>query len=294
MDESVKEKYIEAGRITRKAREAARKMAEPGTELEEIAERAEQLIREEGAKPAFPVNLSVNEEAAHYTPEKGDDRELSEGDVLKIDLGAQVDGYIGDTAVTVDLGDNPELVEAPGAALDRVLDAVEPGIEAGEIGRMIQEEIESFGFKPVRNLGGHGLEQYTQHSGERIPNVETSSTTRLDPGNAYAIEPFATDGDGKVHDGSPGNIYKYEGGNTRDRTARKVLGKVKEEYRTLPFTSRWFDVSPARLKLAFRNLVQSGVFHEYDVLRERDGALVSQKEHTILVLDDEVIVTTRE
>lgn len=293
MDEDVKDKYIEAGRITKEARETAKEMAEPGAKLEDIAERAEQLIRDEGAQPAFPVNLSVNQEAAHYTPEMGDDRELSEGDVLKIDLGAQVDGYIGDTAVTVDLGDNDELVDASAAALERVLDAVEPGLEAGEIGRMIQEEIESFGFKPIRNLGGHGLEQYTQHSGERIPNVETSSTMQLEPGNAYAIEPFATDGDGKVHDGAPGNIYKYEGGNTRDRTARKVLGKVKEQYKTLPFTSRWFDVSPARLKLAFRNLVNSGVFHEYDVLRERDGALVSQKEHTIVVLEDEVLVTTR-
>jgi len=293
MDEDVKQKYIEAGRITKEAREAAKEMAEPGVKLEDIAERAETLIREEGAQPAFPTNLSINEEAAHYTPEMNDDRELEEGDVLKIDLGAQVDGYIGDTAVTVDLGANDGIVDASASALERVLDAVEPGVEAGEIGRMIQEEIESRGFKPIRNLGGHGLEQYTQHSGDRIPNVETDSTMTLEPGNAYAIEPFATDGDGKVHDGSPGNIYKYEGGNTRDRTARKILGQVKDRYRTLPFTSRWFDVSPARLKLAFRNLVNSGVFHEYDVLRERDGAVVSQMEHTIVVLEDEVLVTTR-
>ncbi|MDY6771152.1 MAG: type II methionyl aminopeptidase [Candidatus Nanohaloarchaea archaeon] len=293
MDEDIKEKYIEAGRITKQAREKAREMAEQGVKLEAIAEEAEQQIREEGANPAFPVNLSLNEEAAHYTPEKDDDRELSEGDVLKIDIGAQVDGYIGDTAVTVDLGANDELVDASAAALDAALETAEPGVEAGEIGRVIQETIEDRGFKPIRNLGGHGLEQYTQHSGDRIPNVATGSSLQLEPGNAYAIEPFATDGDGKVRDGAPGNIYKYEGGNIRDRTARKVLNQVKNEYRTLPFTSRWFDVSPARLKIAIRNLVQQNVFKEYDVLRERDDALVSQKEHTILVLEDEVVVTTR-
>ncbi len=292
MNDEVRKKYIEAGRIARKAREKAKAMCEPGAGLEEIAEAAEGVIFDEGARPAFPINLSINEEAAHYTPSKDDDGRLAVGDVVKIDVGAHIDGYIGDTAVTVDLGNNDELLEASSAALDAALDLAEAGRNAGEIGRAIQKAIESRGFKPVRNLGGHGLEQYTQHSGERVPNIETSTSTTLEPGNAYAIEPFATDGSGKVFDGKRGNIYKYEGGNVRDRTARKILKQVKKNYKTLPFTSRWLDVSPARLKLAMRSLTDSGVVHSYDVLRENDGCLVSQHEHTILVFEDEVIVTT--
>ncbi|MDY6777832.1 MAG: type II methionyl aminopeptidase [Candidatus Nanohaloarchaea archaeon] len=293
MDEETKDKYREAGRIAAKAREAAKELCEPGVALEEIAETAEKIVRDEGAKPAFPVNTSVNEAAAHYTPSKEDDQELSEGDVLKIDVGAHVDGYIGDTAVTVDLGDHADLVEAARAALSDALHHIEPGTNLGEIGKVIQDSIESRGFKPVRNLGGHGLDRYTQHSGDRIPNVGTDKASRLEPGNAYAIEPFATSGEGKVQDASPGNIYKFEGGNARDRTARKILKQVKQDYRTLPFTSRWFDVSPARLQIAIRNLVKSGVFHEYEVLKEVGGGLVSQAEHTILVFKDGIEVTTR-
>lgn len=293
MDEDIRDKYIEAGRITAKAREHARDIAEEGVALERIAEAAEDLIRDEGAQPAFPVNLSVNEEAAHYTPTEGDDRALQAGDILKIDLGAHIDGYIGDTAVTVDLGDHDELTRAARDALEAALEMAEAGTNVGEIGNTIQSTINEAGFRPIRNLGGHGLDQYVQHSGERIPNAATNTDTTLEPGNAYAIEPFATDGAGKVDDGGPGNIYKYEGGSVRDRTARKVLGQVKDRYQTLPFTSRWFDISKGRKKLAFRTLVQGGVVHSYDVLKEVDGGMVSQAEHTIVVLEDEVIVTTR-
>jgi methionyl aminopeptidase len=293
VDEEVREKYIEAGRITKKARETARELAEPGTELEEIARRAEQVIYDEGAKPAFPINLSLNEEAAHYTPSKEDDRVLSEGDVLKIDVGAHIDGYIGDTAVTVDLGEHDALVDAAARAVDAALEEVQAGTNLGRIGQAIQEAIEQDGFKPIRNLSGHSLERYTQHAGTSIPNIHINTQEELETGKAYAIEPFATTGEGKVTEGGPGNIYKYEGGNTRNKYGRKVLSQVKKEYKTLPFTSRWFDMSSARLKLAFRNLVQSEVLHEYDVLKETGGGLVSQKEHTVLVLEGETIVTTR-
>ncbi len=293
MDEEIKEKYIEAGKIAKKARDAAEEMSKPGVDLRDIADRAEGIVRDEGAKPAFPVNLSINEEAAHYTPGRDTERELSKGDVLKIDVGAHIDGYIADTAVTVDLGDHSDLKKAVSDALEAALDMAEAGTNLGKIGDTIQEKIEARGLKPIRNLGGHGLDQHTQHSGERIPNIETSTDTVLEAGNAYAIEPFATDGAGKVVEGGEGHIYKYEGGNTRDRTARKVLKKVKKEYKTLPFTSRWFDISPGRLKLAFRNLTRSGILHDYDILREQDKGTVSQKEHTIVVLEGETIVTTR-
>ncbi|MDY6788875.1 MAG: type II methionyl aminopeptidase [Candidatus Nanohaloarchaea archaeon] len=293
MDEEVKENYIEAGKIAKDARDAAEEMSEPGVKLADIAEETEKIITERGAKPAFPVNLSLNAEAAHYTPAKDTERELSEGDLLKIDVGAHVDGYIADTAVTVDLGNHGKLTKAVSSALKEAIDIAEAGENLGDIGETIQNEIESFGLKPVRNLGGHGLDQYVQHSGDRIPNIETSTSSVLEAGNAYAIEPFATDGAGKVVEGGEGHIYKYEGGNTRNRTARKVLKEIKRKYKTLPFASRWFDLSPGRLKLAFRNLTRSGVVHGYDILREEDRGMVSQKEHTILVLEDQVIVTTR-
>ncbi|MFB6077011.1 MAG: M24 family metallopeptidase, partial [Candidatus Nanohaloarchaea archaeon] len=102
MDEETYEAYREAGRIAKEARDLAADIAEPGVELLHIAERTEEFIREQGAQPAFPVNLSIDADAAHYTPSRDDDAVVPDDTVLNIDVGAHVDGYIGDTAVTVD------------------------------------------------------------------------------------------------------------------------------------------------------------------------------------------------
>lgn len=292
MDEEIREKYREAGKIAAMARDKAAELCKPGADVEEVAERAEALIREEGAEIAFPVNVSFNEEAAHYTPPQGGDRTVSEGDIIKIDVGAHVEGYIGDTAVTVDLGSHDELVAAAEEALEEALDRAEPGVEFGRIGRVIQETIESYDYKPIRNLGGHGVDKFVQHSGARIPNIATDSRVTLESGNAYAIEPFATDGAGAVQDGGPGNIYKHEGGNVRNRRARKLLKTIRS-YNGMPFTPRWFDMSLARKKMAMRALVSAGVVKEYDVLKEQEEGMVSQAEHTIMVKEEEIEITTR-
>lgn len=294
MDDTVREKYVEAGRIAKQARELAVDEAEPGTELITIAEKTEAFIRDEGAQPAFPVNLSIDDYAAHYTPSRDDDTVFEEQHVLNIDVGVHVDGYIGDTAVTVDpSGENEELVAASAEALDAALAVVEPGVTLGEIGAAIQQAVESHGFKPVRNLSGHGLGHYEQHTGKTIPNIDTGSEKQLERGEAIAIEPFATDGAGKVKDGKPGNIYRLENDQARGRTGRKVLGEVKNRFKTLPFTSRWIEsVSAAQVTTAMQNLVRSGNLHSYDILAEQDGGLVSQKEHTVIV-EDEPVVTTR-
>lgn len=291
MNDEIKEKYREAGRIAGEARDKAANVAEEGARLEKIAETAEQHIKDEGAQPAFPTNTSVNNEAAHYTPETGDETVLEDGDVLKIDVGAQIDGYIGDTAITVDLGQHTDLTDAVDDALADALAKATPGVRFGAIGAAIQDAIDAHDLQPVRNLGGHGLDQYTQHSGERIPNIATDNDASLEPGNAYAIEPFASAGRGTVVDGAPGNIYKYEGGRVRDRSARQLIGTIKDNYKTLPFTSRWFDMS-GRERLAFKKLAQAEVLHHYKILKDPDG-LISQKEHTILVHEDEIEVTTQ-
>lgn len=294
MDEETREKYVEAGRIAGEARELAVETASPGTLLLDIAEQVEDFIREQGAAPAFPVNLSIDDDAAHYTPYRKDDRVLESENLLNIDVGVHIDGYIGDTAVTVDTsGENEELVEASAGAVDAAIEVVEPGVTLGEIGAAIQEAIESHGFKPVRNLSGHGLGHYTQHTGKKIPNVDTGSDKTLEVGEAIAIEPFATDGAGKVKDSRPGNIYMMEKENARGRIGRKVMGEVKNRFRTLPFTPRWIEsVPPARVDSAVQNLVRSGNLHSYDVLTEVEGGLVSQKEHTVIV-EEEPVVTTR-
>ncbi len=293
MEEKVREKYLEAGKIAKKAKKKAVSMVKPGNNFEKVAEAAEKVIRDEGAETAFPVNISINEQAAHYTPEKQDKKTFSKGDLVKIDVGAQIDGYIGDTAETVDLGNHEKLVKAAVEAVESNLEIASDGTELGNLGEKAENAIKERGFKPVKNLGGHSLEQYNLHAGTMLPCIKTTSANNLEKGKAYAVECFATNGEGKVLEGGAGNIYKYEGGSTRDRTARKIIKLVKSKYRGLPFTTRWINQSKARTKLAMGQMVRKGVMKEYGVLKEQSGGQVSQHEHTIIVTEEGAEITTK-
>jgi methionyl aminopeptidase len=106
-----------------------------------------------------------------------------------------------------------------------------------------------------------------------------------------AVEPFATDGRGKVSEGSKEEIYSLEReASVRNRAARQVLEQVTEEYRTLPFAARWIDSTRAEMSL--RRLEQQGAIHGYPVLKEDEGRMVSQAEHTVIVTEDGIDVTT--
>jgi methionyl aminopeptidase len=294
MKEQTKQNYIEAGEVVQKARKKAREVAEPGTNLGVIAEEIEGLITEEGLEPAFPVNLSINDEAAHYSPPPNESRELKASDVLKIDIGAHKDGFIADTALTVNpSSENDEMIEAVEEVLEEALEFVEPGITVGELGTFISNQVPEQ-YSVVRNLTGHYIDEYTQHAGVSIPNIPNSNTHVIEEGDAIAVEPFITDGSGKIKNGKKGNIYIHKGGKVRDRTGRKLLKKIKE-YQGLPFSSRWIDMNP-REKMALKKLVNAGAVKHYPILKEVEGGRVAQAEHTVLVGadDGENIVTTRE
>jgi len=281
----------EAGEILAEVRDEAAERVEVGGSHLEIAEWAEARIRELGGEPAFPVNISIDEEAAHATPESGDDSTFGE-EMVNLDIGVHVDGWLADTAVTVDLSGQDELANASAEALDAALEVAGPGVDVGEIGAAVEEVIEGYGFNPVVNLTGHGLGHWEQHTAPNIPNREIAQGATLEPGMVVAIEPFATDGGGKVQEGADEEIFALEReGSVRDRNARQVLEQITEEFKTLPFAARWLDSN--RAKMALRRLKQQDIVHGYPVLKEKDGKFVSQKEHTVIVTDDGVEVTTR-
>jgi methionyl aminopeptidase len=285
------EKHREAGEILAEVRDEAAEKVEVGASHLEVAEWAEDRIRELGATPAFPVNISIDEEAAHATPSVDDASTFGE-EMVNLDIGVSVDGWLADTAVTVDLSGNPELAEASEEALDAALDVVEPGVETGEIGAVVEDVIDGYGYNPVVNLTGHGLGHYQQHTPPNIPNRAVEQGVELEVGDVVAIEPFATDGGGKVNEGGDEEIYALENeGSVRNRDARQALQQITEEFKTLPFATRWLDVN--RAGMAIRRLKQQDILHGYPVLKEEDGCLVSQKEHTIIVTESGCEVTTR-
>lgn len=282
--------YREAGEILVDVMQEAREMIEPGVTHLEVAEFAEQAIRDRADGLAFPVNISVDEEASHATPAPDDETTFGE-DVVCLDLGVHVDGYIADAATTVDLtGTHGELIAAAEDALAAAIETAGPGVAVGEIGTAIERAIDSYGYTPVYNLSGHGVQQYDAHTGPNVPNRGVDRSVELEPGQAVAIEPFATTGRGKVGEGSTEEIFEQVSDQTvRNRAARQAMTDI-ESFDGLPFARR--ALSGHRRKIALRELKRHDVITGYPVLQEADGELVSQAEHTVLVRDDGIELTT--
>ncbi len=299
-EEAVK-KLVEAGRVAAKARDYGVSLVQEGESARRICERIEQYIVNSGAQPAFPCNISINEVAAHYTPGAMDDVEVPKGAVVKIDVGAHVDGWIADTAATVDLsGGNESLLRAVEEALEAAVGIARRGTRFYDIGKAIQAALKRHGYKPIRNLAGHTIGRYLIHAGRSIPNYpdRTAFIHRLQPGMIAAIEPFGTNGRGMVVEGGTVNIYAYTGRGARialSEEEARALELIKERYRTLPFTPRWLaqDLGPEKADSIVRRLAAKGVLHAYPVLVEAGKGLVAQFEHTLVVLEDEVLVITR-
>ena len=294
------EKILKAGKIASEVKEYAKTIIKKQMLLLEIAEKIENKIIELGGKPAFPVNTSINEIAAHYTP-SADDSSVAHG-LLKIDLGVHIDGWIADTAISFDLENseqNKKLIQASKDALENAIELVSKKVEkkeiltTGEIGKKIQETIESHGFLPIINLSGHQIERYDLHAGLTIPNINNKSTDIISPGS-YAIEPFVTNGNGKIRDGKPSGIYMLTNPKTpRTPIAREILNYIGEEYQTIPFCSRWIVKKfGAKTFFALKQLEENGSLHQFPQLIESSNSKVAQTEHTILIDDRKVAVTT--
>jgi len=289
-----KEKIIKAGEIAIEVKKYARSFIKKDIPLLEIADKIEAKIIELGGKPAFPTNTSINEIAAHYTPSH-DDETKAHG-LLKVDLGVQVEGWLSDTAFSLDLENNEEnkkLIEIAKTALENAQKTIKEGISTNEIGKIVQETIESRGFSPIINLSGHEMKQNELHAGLTIPNIDDKRKITIKKG-LYAIEPFATNGSGRVYDGKPSGIYMVtDSKNIRSSIAREVLKFILEEYYTLPFCSRWLVKKfGTRALFGLRQLEENGNLHHFPQLIETGKGKVAQAENTILVDEEGVTITT--
>ncbi|MBU2562402.1 MAG: type II methionyl aminopeptidase [Nanoarchaeota archaeon] len=289
------EKILKAGKIASQVRKYAKSIIIKDSPLIEIAEKIEDKIKELGGKPAFPTNLSIDDIAAHYTPSY-DDKTTASG-LLKVDFGVHVDGWIADTAFSLDLEDNEEnkkLIIASEKALENAIKNSRENKELNEIGKIISETIEKDGFSPIINLSGHEMKQYDLHAGITVPNMNDKKFILMQKG-LYAIEPFATSGNGKVYDGKPSGIFLLTNSkNIRNPLAREVLNFIEKEYQTLPFCSRWLVKKfGTKALFALKQLEENKNLHHFPQLVETSHSKVSQAEHTILV-DKEIIITTKE
>jgi len=291
--------YREAGRIASEMGKRARRFVEVNKRLLDICEKVEEWTTELGGTPAFPCNIDINDVAAHYTSPIDDKKVVPERSIVKVDVGVHVDGYIGDTAVTIYF--NPEhsrLVKAAEEGLQAAIGVLRAGIRANEVGSIIEKKIKEWGFKPIWNLTGHMVSRYNVHAGGVIPNVHSlMSRQKLVAGDVYAVEPFTTlpTAAGEIVSGQEGNIYLF----LRKRTltnirAKEMLDYIFSSYGTLPFASRWvfrhFSLDEDRA--VFRELLSSKCVQAYPVLVEKSKGPVAQAEHTVLIKENGCEVLT--
>jgi methionyl aminopeptidase len=290
--------YITAGKIAAEVRESARKKYHVGSTLSEICESIEKEIEQKGGKCAFPVNTSLNEIAAHYTAEPNDNKVVKDTDLLKIDLGVQINGHIADTAVTVCYEPKYDyLVQAAEAALREAISIIHVGTKSSDVGKIIETTVKQMGGTPIANLSGHSLEQYTIHAGKSVPNIWSIGSFLFQSTEAYACEPFVTtpEGLGFVREGKVKNIFSLvTRKRTKDDDANKLIDFIWQKFNMLPFALRWimpeWDEKAARKLLDI--LIQNKIVRSYPILVEANSQRVAQAEHTFIPQENGVTITT--
>jgi methionyl aminopeptidase len=268
--------------------------------VREVCEQVEAEIERQGGGVAFPAQSSRNALAAHYCSAPDDETRYAEGDLAKLDIGVHVDGWVVDTATTVNVGDVPGhrlLVEAAEAALSAAIAAAAPGVSVRALSRVLEQEVRRRGLRPMRNLCGHGVGRWTVHCAPAVPNVLAPGDPdhRLAPGAVIAIEPFATDGSGEVGEHGMPEVFRVPPAAPLGELpgVAPALVAAIAAFRGLPFARRQLRAfSPDEVQAALAALRRKGVLQSYAALREAWGRPVAQAEHTLLVKEDGIEVLT--
>lgn len=287
-----------AGQIAREARDLGAALIVPGASLRAVCEAVEAEIEKRGGKPAFPAQTSVNDIAAHDCPTPDDERTYQEGDLAKLDIGVHIDGWVVDTATTVNVGGsgNGRMVEAARQALSAAVQAVKPGIPVKEVSAAIERAITSAGFTPLENLCGHGVGHYVVHAPPAITNTVRAAEGRLPMRGVIAIEPFATDGHGRSGARGISEVFRLLPA-AKDRLQEfgieREFAEALLSWRGLPIARRYFRAFGNRLvSEVFQKLERARLLHSYPPLVALSGRPVAQAEHSVYLGPEGVIQLT--
>jgi methionyl aminopeptidase len=287
----------EAGRVAGAAREFGATRVLAGARLSDVCAAVEDFIRARGAHLAFPTQTSRNEIAAHYCPAPEEDTVYADGDLAKLDVGVHVDGWVVDTALTVNVGDRPEnrrLVEAAQRALEAAIGVAGPGVPIRQLSSAIASALRGFRVRPMENLCGHHVGRWSVHSPPPVPNRPDENDDRLAAGATLAIEPFATEGLGLVAEVGTPEVFRLLPGPSELTGMTPGVAAALLEKNGLPFSRRDLKAWPRReVEAALELLARKGRLHAYAPLVETSGKKVAQAEHTIYVGPDGVEVLTR-
>jgi methionyl aminopeptidase len=288
---------VRSGEIASKVLKEISGMIEPKAKIIRICATAEKKIREYGGIPAFPCNVSVNHIAAHSTSPKGDRSEIPEFGLVKLDIGVHIDGYITDTALTVDIDGTLEgFIAATEDALEDAIGMMQPGTSLGDVGATIERVIKAYGLRPISNLTGHDIKRFQLHGGKQVPNTKARKTSIVEVGEYYAIEPFATSGIGTAVDSEYVYIFANTSLDTQlTGTTEKLRAYLREKYGPFPFASRWIGSSSKEIDVVdeIRSLIRAKAIRGFPLQVEKKGRPVSQAEHTIFVSEEGPVILTK-
>ncbi len=300
-DEIKREKLFEAGKIASKIRKHIASKVVPGASVLELCNEADGMIADAGATIAFPINISINNAAAHYTASIDDDLLIPDKGVVKVDVGVQIDGFIADTAQSVDIdGSYTNLVQATIDATNLAIKMIRPGTMTGDLGGVIQKVIQKYGYEPVKELSGHMVDRHIVHAGKTVPCVANpGGGDRVELGEVYAIETFASTGQGSVHpDLNKITIFRASPLRVRPRgkAARKVHGVASRQFNGMPFAARMLlkhGLTKPQIMIGLRELQKIRGIVEYHVLNGVEKSdMISQHEHTMIITETGAEVTT--
>ena len=287
-----------AGQIARDVRELGASLIVPGASLRVVCETVEAEIEKRGGMPAFPAQTSINEVAAHDCPTPEDDRTYRAGDLAKLDIGVHIDGWVVDTATTVNVGGagNGRMIEAARQALAAAVQTAKPGLAVKEVSAAIERAITSAGFTPLENLCGHGVGHYIVHAPPAITNTVRAAEGRLPMRGVIAIEPFATDGHGRTGPRGPSEVFRLlpEGaGRLKDFGIDENFAEALLAWRGLPIARRYFrSFGNEQVAEVFKKLERAKLLHSYPPLVALSGRQVAQAEHSVYLGPEGVIQLT--
>ena len=296
LDTHAIDSWRKAGKIASRCREWARSAIKPGVMVRSVLEGVEAMIRDEGAQPGFPAQSSRNHLAAHYCSSPTDELTYEVGDCVKVDVGVHIDGYVADTATTVDLSPDGRwaaLIDSSAQALAAAINLAEEGLPVGRLGAAIERTITEAGFQPVRNLTGHGLARWKVHTPPQIPNYADSGGGRLRAGTVFAIEPFSCTGRGIITERGRAEVFMMMRPPTRARGLDRDVLRAIDSWRGLPIARRYFkEFDQEVLEDTLAKLARQGVLTRFPPLTEKEGVMVAQTEHTLYLGPDGIEVLT--
>ncbi|MFW9811219.1 MAG: type II methionyl aminopeptidase [Candidatus Thorarchaeota archaeon] len=288
---------IKSGKIAARVLSEIREEIEPGKRIIKICALAESKIKKYGGQPAFPLNVSINHIAAHSTSPRGDKSEIPEFGLVKLDVGVVVDGYIADTASTVDIDETLEgFVASTEDALTEAIEIMRPETNLGDVGKRIEQVIKEYGLRPIKNLSGHELRRDRLHAGKIVPNVRKKTKDTIEVGEYYAVEPFATSGTGTVIDSEYVYIFANTGLDKQlEGTTEKLRKYLREKYGPYPFALRWIGTGSKDIDVVeeIKKLLKEQVIRGYPIQIEKKNRPVSQTEHTVYISEDGPIILTK-